>query len=317
MKIGYFLSSEEFDPRDLVDQARRAEAAGFHALWISDHYHPWIDAQGNSPFVWSVLGAVAQVTERVHVLTGVTCPTMRIHPAIVAQAAATTACMMPGRFALGVGTGENLNEHILGDRWPAADERLEMLQEAVRVMRLLWEGGTKTHRGPHYTVENARLYNLPDEPIEVMVAASGQSAIDAAGRIGDGLVSLAPMPHIVESFERAGGEGKPTYAETHCCYGRDEAEMRKVAAKQWPITGVKGQLPQELALPSFFEQASDPVDEESATAHVACGDDPDRHIEEINNFVEAGFDHVWVHNIGPNQEGFFDFYADEVLPKLR
>src|SRR6186997_734236 len=152
-EIGYFLSSEEHGPRDLVRFAKMAEYAGLRAAWISDHYHPWVDRQGQSPFVWSVIGGIAQTTQQLRLGTGVTCPTMRIHPAIIAQAAATAAAMMPGRFFLGVGTGENLNEHILGDHWPPHDLRLAMLEEAVDVIRLLWQGGTQTHRGCHYVVE--------------------------------------------------------------------------------------------------------------------------------------------------------------------
>src|SRR3954464_9269920 len=185
MKIGYFLSCEEFGPHELVEQARRAQAAGFHALWISDHYHPWNDAQGHSPFVWSVIGAIAQATD-LPVTTGVTCPTLRIHPAVIAQAAATSAVMLGGRFALGVGSGEALNEHILGDVWPEADERLEMLEEAIEVMRLLWQGGVQSHRGRHYRVSHARVYDLPEEPPPVLISGFGPSATKLAARVGDG-----------------------------------------------------------------------------------------------------------------------------------
>ena len=170
-EFGYWLSSEEHAPLDLVRNAARAEELGFSFAMISDHFHPWIDAQGQSPFVWSVLGGIAQATERLQVATGVTCPLIRTHPAIVAQAAATVGVMLPGRFTLGLGTGENLNEHVLGDRWPAPDERIEMLEEAIEVIRLLWAGGEKTHRGKHYTVDHARLYTLPEQPIPIAVAA--------------------------------------------------------------------------------------------------------------------------------------------------
>nr|WP_273889284.1 TIGR03557 family F420-dependent LLM class oxidoreductase [Rubrobacter naiadicus] len=180
-KIGYFLSCEEFGPAELLEQARMAEEAGFEGLWISDHYHPWNSEQGNSPFVWSVIGALSQATS-LPVTTGVTCPTMRIHPAIIAQAAATSQVMLKGRFSLGVGSGENLNEHILGDRWPPADVRLEMLEEAIEVIRLLWEGGVKDHHGRYYTVENAHLYTLPDEPPKILVSGFGEASAQLAGR---------------------------------------------------------------------------------------------------------------------------------------
>src|SRR5919197_3799469 len=184
--LGYALSSEEHPPNELVRYAGAAEEAGFGFALISDHFHPWIDKQGNSPFVWSVIGAIAHATQRLELGTGVTCPLMRIHPAIVAQAAATAAAMMPGRFFLGVGTGENLNEHILGHHWPPADERREMLEEAVEGIRLLWQGGQQNFRGAHYTVENARLYTLPNQPPPIMVAGAGPESAELAGRIGDG-----------------------------------------------------------------------------------------------------------------------------------
>ncbi len=316
-RFGYKLSSEEHGPAELVRYAARAEEAGFDFVSASDHYHPWIDAQGHSPFVWAVLGGVAATTRRIGVLTGVTCPTMRIHPAIVAHAAATAACLLPGRFALGVGSGEALNEHVLGGRWPAADERLDMLEEAVGVMRLLWNGGTVTYRGAHYRVENARIYDLPEEPPPIMMAASGPRALELAGATADGLISLAPVEGIVQRFRSAGGEGKPAYAEAHVCYGDDAEEMRAVAHRQWPITGLGGQLTQELALPSLFEAAASAVDRDTATEDVACGNDVDEHVAAIGAFVDAGYDHVWVHNIGPNQDAFFDFYRNKVLPALR
>src|SRR5215213_5380586 len=198
-KVGYFLASEEFGPKELLRQARMAEEAGFEALWISDHYHPWTEAQGHSPFVWSVIGGLSQATS-LPVTTGVTCPTVRIHPAIIAQAAATSSVMLEGRFILGVGSGENLNEHILGDHWPETDVRREMLEEAIEVMRLLWQGGTQSWRGRHYTVEQARIYSLPDEPPEIFVAASGKKSIELAGKVGDGYIGLAPEAEHIDNF---------------------------------------------------------------------------------------------------------------------
>src|SRR3954470_7892486 len=183
MQIGYFLASEEYSPRDLIEQAKKAEQAGFHALWISDHYHPWVDAQGQSSFVWSTIGALSQAVS-LPVTTGVTCPTVRIHPAVIAQAAATSGVLTGGRFGLGVGTGEALNEHIFGDAWPEADVRLEMLEEAVEIIRLLWQGGNVSYRGKHYTVENARVYTLPEKPVEILVSGFGPKAIEVAARIG-------------------------------------------------------------------------------------------------------------------------------------
>ena len=186
MRIGYFLSSEEWGPQDLVAQAVEAEEAGFDGLWISDHYHPWNDEQGHSPFVWSTIGAIAQATSKMKVTTAVTCPTIRIHPAIVAQAAAISAVLLDGRFCLGLGSGEALNEHILGDRWPGADERLEMLEEAVDVIRTLFPRGVHDYRGDHYRVEHARIYDLPESPPPIVIWGFGRKSVELAARIGDG-----------------------------------------------------------------------------------------------------------------------------------
>jgi G6PDH family F420-dependent oxidoreductase len=315
-EIGYTLTSEEHRPSDLVRYARLAEEAGFPHALISDHYHPWTDRQGQSPFVWSVIGGIAQVTERLRLGTGVTCPTVRIHPAVVAQAAATSAAMMPGRFFLGVGTGENLNEHILGDHWPSAAVRREMLEEAVAVMRELWKGDLVEHRGRHYTVENARIYTLPDEPPPVMVAAAGPEAAELAGRIGDGFVGTAPDAELIETFESAGGEGKPRYGQVTVCWGQDEAQAVKTAHEWWPNIAISGELGQVLPQPAHFEQAAENVSEDEVAELIACGPEADRHIGFIERFADAGYDHVFVHQVGPDQEGFLDFYSREVLPRI-
>jgi coenzyme F420-dependent glucose-6-phosphate dehydrogenase len=316
VEFGYKLSSEEHNATDLVRYARRAEEMGFTFAAISDHYHPWVDKQGNSPFVWSVLGAAGEATERLQFLTGVTCPTIRTHPAIIAQAAATTAQLLPGRFSLGLGSGENLNEHILGDRWPPAVMRLEMLDEAIDVIRLLWEGGLKTHRGTHYTVENARIYTLPDELPPILVAGSGEHAVNLAAEKADGFIGLAPDAEIVKNYKSQGGEGNPLYAEINVCWASDSDDAKKIVCEWWPVTGLKGQLMQELALPSHFQQAVETVTPEDAIETVAIGPDPEIHIDNIQKFIDAGYTHLWIHQIGPEQDNFFDFYAKEVLPNL-
>jgi G6PDH family F420-dependent oxidoreductase len=316
-RFGYALSAEEHGPDMLVRNARAAEEAGFDFAMVSDHYHPWTDRQGNSPFVWGVLGAIAEATERISVGTGVTCPTVRIHPAIVAQAAATAAAMMPGRFWLGVGTGEALNEHILGDPWPSAGVRREMLDEAVEVIRNLWRGETTYHRGRHYTVDGARIYTLPEEPPPIYVAASGPAATRLAGRIGDGLVGLAPERETVELFESSGGAGKPKLGQVEVCFAEDEAQARQIAYEWWPQTGLSGELTQVLPMPAHFEQAVATVREDDVAEKVVCGPDPERHVRAVQEFVDAGYDHVYVHQVGPEQDRFLGFYAREVLPRLR
>jgi len=315
--IGYTLSCEEFGPRALTAQAVRAERAGFEFAGISDHFHPWVDKQGNSPFVWGVIGAVAQATERLQLLTGVTCPTTRIHPAIVAQAAATAALQMPGRFSLGVGSGENLNEHILGDAWPPVARRQERLEEAIEVIRKLWEGSLTTHYGRHFTVENARLYTVPEEPPPILVAVAGPRSVDLAARVGDGLIGTAPKAESIEEFRNEGGEGKPTYGQLHVCWAESEAEARKTALEYWPNGAISGNHFLELPLPSHFEQATELVREEDIAESIVCGPDPDKHLEAIGEYVDAGYDHVYVHQVGPDQDGFFDFYERSVLPALR
>ncbi len=316
-EIGYALSSEEHAPGALVGYARRAEEIGFDFAVISDHFHPWTDRQGSSPFVWSVLGGIAQVTERLRLGTGVTCPIIRIHPAITAQAAATVAAMMPGRFFLGVGTGENLNEHILGDRWPSATIRRQMLEEAIEVMRKLWQGGFTNHEGDFYSVENARLYTLPEQPVPIYVAASGRRSSELAGRFGDGLIAVGPSEKAVEHFEAAGGQGKPKYAQLHVCWAPDLKEARRRAHEWWPNAALTGELGQELPLPRHFEQAAQMVGPDDVAEAVTCGPDPDQYVEVIQRCTAAGFDHVYIHQIGPDQEGFMRFFADQVMPKVR
>jgi G6PDH family F420-dependent oxidoreductase len=315
-EFGYALSSEEHGPRDLVRNARLAEEAGFTFALISDHYHPWVDRQGHSAFVWSVIGGIAEATDKLRLGTGVTCPTMRTHPAIIAQAAATSAAMMPGRFFLGVGSGENLNEHILGEYWPPADVRLEMLEEAIGVIRLLWEGGTKSHEGAYYTVHNARVYTLPDEPPPIYMAAGGKRSAKLAGQIADGIIATAPEEEVLEEFDAAGGAGKPRFGQLTVCWADDEASARKTAREWWPNAALKGELSQELPLPAHFEQATEDVTEEQIAESVVCSPDARRHVEELRKFVDAGFDHVYIHQVGPDQEGFQRFYEREVLPAL-
>ena len=317
MKVGYFLSCEEYGPLELLEQARMAEEAGFEALWISDHYHPWNDEQGESPFVWSVIGGLSQVTSRIPVYTAVTCPTIRIHPAIIAQAAATSAAMLPGRFGLGVGSGEALNEHIFGDAWPSTDVRLEMLEEAVEIIRLLWEGGTHSYDGRHYAVENARIYTLPDEPPPILVSGFGPKATQIAGRIGDGYMNVAPDADLLNLFRSSGGGEKPAHGAFKVCYGEDEAERRNTAHRIWPNEGLPGELAQVLPTPRHFEQATQLVTEDMIAEAIPCGPDPEPHRETIRQYEGAGYDEVYVQQIGGNTKAFFELYGKEILPEFR
>jgi G6PDH family F420-dependent oxidoreductase len=316
MRIGYLLTSEEFGPGELVRQARMAERAGFEGLWISDHFHPWNDEQGHSPFVWSTIGAISQATT-LKVTTAVTCPTVRLHPGIVAQAAATCAVLLEGRFALGLGSGEALNEHIFGDRWPPADQRLEMLEEAVEVIRTLWKGGMRTHRGRHYVVEKARIYDLPEQPPPILISAFGAKSTTLAARIGDGFCTTAPVADAVASFREQAGPDKLVAGGMKVCWGEDETSARATAHRLWPNEQLPGELSQVLPTPAHFEQAASLISEEMVAAAVPCGPDLDRHIEAINRYEQAGFDELYIQQIGPEQEQFFEVYAREVLPRLR
>lgn len=314
-RIGYALSSEEHPPLDLVRNAALAEERGFEFALISDHFHPWIDRQGNSPFVWGVLGAIAQATERLEVGTGVTCPTIRIHPAIVAQAAATAAALMPGRFFLGIGTGENLNEHVLGQRWPEWDVRAEMLIEAVEVIRLLWQGEEVSHHGRHFDVENARLYTLPETPPEIYVAGSGERMAGIAGRIGDGFIGTGPEAAIVDAYTTAGGRG-PRFGQVTVCWARSATAARRTAHEWWPTVAIHGDATQELPRPRHFEQLAKGVTEAQVAEAIPCGPDPAPMLEHIQAYLDAGYDHVYLHQVGPDQEGFIQFAAREILPAI-
>jgi coenzyme F420-dependent glucose-6-phosphate dehydrogenase len=316
LKIGYHLSSEEHGPNDLVRYAQMAEEHGFTFATISDHFHPWVDAQGQSPFVWSVIGAIAQTTKELELGTWVTCPTTRIHPAIIAQASATVAAMMPGRFFLGVGTGENLNEHIVAQGWPETEVRQARLEEAIGIIRLLWEGGNKSHHGRYYTVENARLYTLPEALPPLLVAVGGPRSAELAGRVGDGLIATEPEAEMIHEFEAAGGRRKPRYGSVTVCWAKDEASARKTAHRIWPTSAIESSTSWELPLPQHFEDVAKLVTEDAVAETIVCGPDPDRYVEAIAKYVEAGFDHVSVHQVGPDQRSFFQFFTREVSPRV-
>jgi G6PDH family F420-dependent oxidoreductase len=316
IKLGYKLCSEEQSPQELIECAQRAEESGFSFAMISDHFHPWIERQGQSSFVWSMLGAIAQATERITVGTAVTCPTIRIHPAIIAQAAATAACLLPGRFLLGVGSGENLNEHIFADHWPEADVRQEMLEEAVEIIRLLWEGKQQSHYGCHYTVENARIFTLPQSLPPIFIAAGGPKSAELAGRQGDGLIATSPEKEIVEKFRSAGGDGKDRYAEMAVCWAEDGAQALHTAFECWPNLGITGELAQQLPVPAHFEQAAQMLSEEDLAEDLVRGNNVERYLERLRKYEDAGFSHVFLHQIGPDQAGFFRFCERELIPQL-
>ncbi len=309
MHVGYWLSSEEHDANALVANARRAEDAGFEHLLISDHFHPWVDAQGESPFVWGVIGAIGATTERIRLGTAVTCPLIRIHPAIVAHAAATSQQLMDGRFFLGLGTGENLNEHVTGAKWPRPDVRLEMLDEAIEIMRNLWSGEYETHRGKHYTVEQARIYSMPDEPPPIVVAAAAPEAAKLAAEKGDGYMNTTPDEEIVREYRSHGG-GEPLYGKVTGVFAPTADEARRIARERGPNSALGGSLSQELALPRDFEAAAELVREDDFDGKLVLGADLDAWREQIAAYEQAGFTHVSVHDMSEDQEGFIAFARD-------
>ncbi|MCG1004162.1 MULTISPECIES: TIGR03557 family F420-dependent LLM class oxidoreductase [Halobacterium] len=313
--LGYTLSSEEHEPNDLVEHAARAEDAGFDFLSISDHFHPWVSQQGESGFVWSTLGGVAHATDDIPVGVGVVCPIMRYHPAIVAQASASVASMLDGRFFLGVGTGELLNEHIVGEHWPEHAVRLDMLEEAVEIIRKLWAGGQRSYHGEHFTVENARLFTRPEETPPIVVSAYGPATAKRAAEIGDGFWSVGPQD-AVRRWEEHGGEG-PRYTQLSVCYADSEAEAIETAYEWWPNTALPGELASQLPTTAHFEQACEMVTRDDIReSGLVTSPDPEAHVAALENAVDAGYDRVYVHQVGPDQEGFFEFYEEEVLPAV-
>jgi G6PDH family F420-dependent oxidoreductase len=315
MRFGYFLSCEEYSPSEIVEQAVAAEQAGFEALWISDHFHPWNDEQGQSPFVWGMIGALSQATS-LPITTAVTCPTVRIHPAVIAQAAATAAVQTGGKFTLGVGTGEALNEHVLGDAWPSVDTRLEMLEEAVDLIRELWQGGVVTWDGKHYETDTARIYTRPEEPPAIYVSAFGPKALEVAARIGDGYIGTQDDPELVQGFKDKSG-GKPAQGGVKVAWADTQDEGVDHAYRLWANSGLPGELSQVLPTPQHFMQASELVTRDSVADSVVAGNDVDQHVEQLQSYVDAGYDEVYVANMGPNYVAMIEAYGRDVLPRLR
>ncbi len=314
MRFGYFLSCEEYTPAQLLVQARAAEQAGFEALWISDHFHPWNDEQGQSPFVWSMIGAISQVCD-LPVTTAVTCPTMRTHPVVIAQAAATSAVLLEGRFVLGLGTGEALNESVLGEVWPEHDIRLEMLEEAVELIRRLWSGDTVSSRGRHYQVSNARIYTRPDQPPPIYVSAFGPAAVESAARIADGYIGTAPDPDLVGQFKKA-SDGKPAQAGCKVAWADSRDEGVDHAHRLWANSGLPGELSQVLPTVKHFEQAMEMVPRESTSESVVAGPDIDEHLAQLREYADAGYDEIYVANMGPNYLAMIEAYGRDVLPGI-
>ncbi|KKJ93238.1 TIGR03557 family F420-dependent LLM class oxidoreductase [Micromonospora sp. HK10] len=316
MQIGYKLASEAFGPQELIRQAVRAEQVGFDFVEMSDHYHPWLEVQGHSCFTWSALGAVAAKTSTLRLATGVTCPSVRYHPAIIAQAAATMALISDGRFTLGVGAGERLNEHVVGQGFPSVRGRHERLREALEIIRLLWRGGYQSYEGRHLQLEDARVWDLPDTPPVIAVAASGQDSAALAADLGDGLFATEPKSSIVGHYRDAGGTG-PRYAEVPLAWATDEEQAVRAAKEtsRWAVTGWK--VMSELPNPANFDAATAWVEDHHIRQQFSVGPDPAVHLAKARAYVEAGYDHIVLQNAGPDPDGFLDFFAAELAAPLR
>ena len=316
MQIGYKLASEAFGPKEIIDQAVRAEQAGFDFVEMSDHYHPWLDVQGHSSFTWTVLGTIAAKTERLGLATGVTCPTIRYHPAIIAQAAAALAIVSDGRFVLGVGAGERLNEHVVGQGFPSVRGRHERRREALEIIRLLWSGGYQSYEGKHLQLEDARVFDLPDELPLIAVACSGPASVQLAAELGDGIFATEPQAELVQGYRQAGGQG-PGYVEVPLSWAPDaeQAVQATLETTRWAVTGWK--VMSELPNPVNFEAASATVTADDIRKQFSVGPDPEVHVQNAQQFVDAGFDRLVLMNTGPDPDGFFDFFAKELNDRVR
>jgi G6PDH family F420-dependent oxidoreductase len=316
MRIGYKLATEGFGPKELIRQAVLAEQAGFDFVEMSDHYHPWVEAQGHSAFTWSLLSAIAMKTERIGLATGVTCPSVRYHPAIIAQAAATLAIISDGRFTLGVGAGERLNEHVTGLGFPARQVRHERLREALEIIRLLWQGGYRSYDGRHLKLEDARVFDLPAELPVIAVAASGPESARIAAELGDGLFAVEPDADLVGTWHGLGGHG-PAYGEMPLAWAQDEDKAVAAVLEKNAFTLTGWKVMAELPNPVNFEAVTALVTRDQVREQFACGPDPERHLDIARRFAGAGFDHLVAMNAGPDPDGFMDFFASELAAPMR
>ncbi|MDQ1380084.1 MAG: hypothetical protein QOG65_2272 [Actinomycetota bacterium] len=318
IKIGYTMMCEQAGPKQLVRDVVLAEEAGFDFAVISDHYFPWLDAQGHSPYAWSVLGAAAQATARIPLMTYVTCPTRRYHPAVVAQKAATMQLLSDGRFTLGLGAGENLNEHVVGGGWPTVGVRHEMLEEAIEIISALWAGDTVTYRGEHFDVESAKIWDLPDIAPPIGIAVSGSRSCRIAGEYADVMIAVEPNGALGAMFDAAGGTGKPRVGQIALSYDPDPDIAVKRALDQFRWFTGSWKVNAELPLPASFDAASTTVRADDVTEKMPCGPDVARHVEGIRAFEAAGFTDVALVQVGgETQEQFISWASTELLPALR
>jgi G6PDH family F420-dependent oxidoreductase len=316
MQIGYKLFAEDVAPKELIRRAVEAERAGFDFVEISDHFHPWLPEHEHSSFAWVILSAIAARTETLRMATGVTCPSIRYHPAIVAQAAATLQIVSDGRFTLGVGAGERLSERIVGQGWPEVGDRHQRLRESLEIIRLLWSGGSHSYRGEHLRLTDARVYDLPETLPEIVVAAGGPQAASLAAELGDGIFSTDPDADLVEAWTAAGGSG-PRYAEVPTAFAPDARSGAESAHRRFRFGALGWKVLAELPDPTAFDQATASVTVDAMEESFACGPDVARHAEVFGEFRDAGFDHLALMDASEDPDAFFRFFADELGPRLR
>ena len=314
MDIGYAILCEEHPPERIVAHARAAEEAGFDYLTISDHFHPWRPIQGHAPFAWSVIGALAEATD-LPIVTQVTCPIRRYHPAVVAQAAATAARMCGGEFTLGLGTGEALNEHVVGGTWPSPSRRLAMLDEAIDMIATLFSGEETTVHGEFVTVDRARLYTLPEEAPRLAVAASGPASAEVAARHGD-LVSTGPNDALVASYREQGGSGR-VLGQATLCFDHDADVAAERMTRRWRHSAMDWSVNAELPTPEAVDTACEHLTRDDIIGSEPMGDDVDALVASVQTYADAGFDSVALHNVGEHHEDFLAFARSELLPVLR
>jgi G6PDH family F420-dependent oxidoreductase len=321
--FGYTLMTEQSGPKDLVRWAVAAEQAGFDFEVSSDHYSPWLTEQGHAPYAWSVLGAVAHATERVDLMTYVTCPTLRYHPAVIAQKAATLQLLADGRFTLGVGSGESLNEHVVGEGWPGVTTRQEMLVEAIDVIRQLHTGDLVTHHGDYFDVDSARIWDLPDEPVQIGVAVGGDKGIDRLAPLADHLIAVEPDAELITAWnDTAGapriGDGARAVGQIPICWGRDRDAAVQLAHEQFRWFGGGWSVNSDLPTPAGFAAASQFVRPEDVAESIPCGPDLDAIVEAVGAYWKAGFTDIALVQVGGDtQQDFFDHAAAPLLDKLR
>ena len=315
--FGYKLMTEEHGPKALVANAVAAEKAGFDFVSISDHFHPWLESQGHAPFAWSVLGAIAHATESIGITTGLTCPIIRYHPAIIAQAAATVSLMSDGRFSLALGAGERLNEHVTGELWPSTPIRHEMLGEAIDIMRLLWDGGLHSYEGQFFDLDHAKLYDAPASPVQVTVGVSGEKSVALAAEKADGIMATSADAELLKMFHAKSGKRGPAYGEVTLAWAPSVEEGRRIAHDRFRFSAFEWSVNSELRDVEGFEAATKYVRPEDLEGSIPAGPDPEVHLKAVRKWTDAGFNHLVLLGPGDDQAGFIHFCETELLPRLR